>query len=69
MGNKLSQTQIKVNLSVQLKQYLQLKAEAVGVTMSEYIRHLIMKSIEDDDGSKYEIPIPQNSIEWFRNNK
>ncbi|MBP9815622.1 hypothetical protein KBD09_00080 [Candidatus Woesebacteria bacterium] len=55
MGTKLSQTQIKVNMSVQL-----------GVTMSEYIRHLIMKSIEDDDESKYQVPAPKNSIEWFR---
>ncbi len=67
MGSKLSQTQVKVNMSVQLKEYLLIKAEAVGVTMSEYIRHLIMKSIEDDDESKYQIPVPENSIEWFRN--
>ncbi len=43
------QTQIKLNLPRRLKEHLKNRAAKFGVTMAEYIRHLILKDIEDTD--------------------
>lgn len=41
------QTQIKLNLPLSLKEYLESKAGKFGMPLAAYIRHLILKDIED----------------------
>lgn len=48
------QTQIKLNLPVSLKEYLESKASKFGTPLAVYIRHLILKDIEDMDYPVYE---------------
>lgn len=48
------QTQIKLNLPVSLKEYLESKASKFGTPLAAYIRHLILKDIEDMDYPIYE---------------
>lgn len=48
------QTQIKLNLPLVLKEYLESKASKFGTPLATYIRHLILKDIEDMDYPTYE---------------
>lgn len=48
------QTQIKLNLPLSLKEYLESKAGRYGIPLASYIRHLILKDIEDMDYPTYE---------------
>lgn len=48
------QTQIKLNLSVNLKDFLESKARRFGVPMSDYLKHLILKDIEGEDYPVFE---------------
>lgn len=48
------QAQIKLNLPVSLKEYLESKASKFGTPLAAYIRHLILKDIEDMDYPTYE---------------
>lgn len=41
------QAQIKVNLPVSLKGYLEVKANKFGMPLAGYIKHLILKDVED----------------------
>jgi len=43
------QTQIKVNLSLQLKEFLESKANRFGMPLAGYIKHLILKEVSDMD--------------------
>lgn len=44
-----SQAQIKVNIPVNMKDYLESKASKFGMPVAGYIKHLILKDIEDMD--------------------
>lgn len=44
-----SQTQIKVNIPVSMHDYLASKASKFGMPVAGYIKHLILKDIEDMD--------------------
>lgn len=59
-------TQIRVNLSPDLKQELKMRARVYGITMAEYVRHLIIKSIEENEEKTYVQPVSENSIEFYR---
>lgn len=41
------QTQIKLNLSVNLKEYLESKAQKFGMPLAGYIKHLIIKDVTE----------------------
>ena len=41
------QAQIKLNLPIQLKEYIESKANKLGVPLAAYIKHLIMNDIKD----------------------
>lgn len=41
------QSQIKVNLPVSLKDYLESKANKFGMPLAGYIKHLILKDVAD----------------------
>lgn len=41
------QTQIKINLPVALKEYVESKASQFGITIAAYIKHLILKEVEE----------------------
>lgn len=41
------QAQIKVNLPVQLKEFLESKANKFGMPLAGYIKHLILKEVSD----------------------
>ena len=45
----IQQSQIKLNLPLSLKEYLESKASRFGIPLAAYIRHLILKDIEDMD--------------------
>ena len=47
------QTQIKVNLPVTMKDYLESKATKFGMPVAGYIKHLILKDIENMDYPTY----------------
>lgn len=47
------QSQIKLNLPLSLKEYLESKASKFGIPLAAYIRHLILKDIEDMDYPTY----------------
>lgn len=48
------QTQIKLNLPVALKEYLESKAAKFGMPLAGYIKHLILKDVEDMDYPTFE---------------
>lgn len=43
------QSQIKLNLSLALKDYAQSKAQKYGMPLASYIKHLILKDVEDTE--------------------
>ncbi len=47
------QAQIKVNLPLTMKEYLESKASKFGLPLAGYIKHLILKDIEDMDYPTY----------------
>ena len=49
-----SQAQIKVNIPVNMKDYLESKASKFGMPLAGYIKHLILKDIEDMDYPTYQ---------------
>lgn len=48
------QAQIKVNLPVSMKEFLESKASKFGMPIAGYIKHLILKDIEDMDYPIYQ---------------
>lgn len=48
------QTQIKLNLSVTLKDFLESKARRFGIPMSDYLKHLILRDIEGEEYPVFE---------------
>lgn len=48
------QAQIKVNLPVNLKEFLESKAQKFGMPLAGYIKHLILKDVEDMDYPTFE---------------
>ena len=48
------QAQIKVNLPLQLKEYLESKASRFGMPLAGYIKHLILKEVVDMDYPVFE---------------
>lgn len=49
------QAQIKLNLPLPLKDHLESKATRFGVTLAGYIKHLILKDVENIDYPVYQI--------------
>jgi len=49
-----SQAQIKVNIPVNMKDYLESKASKFGMPVAGYIKHLILKDIEEMDYPTYQ---------------
>ena len=52
-----SQAQIKVNIPLPMKDYLESKAGKFGMPLAGYIKHLILKDIEDMDYPKYQASV------------
>lgn len=48
------QAQIKVNLSLNMKDFLESKAKKFGIPIAGYIKHLILKDIENIDYPVYQ---------------
>ncbi len=48
------QAQIKVNLPLQLKEYLESKANRFGMPLAGYIKHLILKEVSDMNYPEFE---------------
>lgn len=48
------QAQIKVNLPINLKEYLESKAQKFGIPLAGYIKHLILKDVEDMEYPTFE---------------
>lgn len=49
-----TQAQIKVNLPLSMKDFLESKASKFGLPLAGYIRHLILKDIEEMDYPTYQ---------------
>ena len=47
------QTQIKVTIPLPMKEYVESKANKFGMPIAGYIKHLILKDIEDMDYPTY----------------
>ena len=47
MITQTSSTQIKVSLPVELKDFLASKSNRYGLTLSTYVKHLILKDVAD----------------------
>lgn len=43
----MSSTQLKVTLPIQLYDYVQAKTQRFGLTMSAYLKHLILEDVKD----------------------
>jgi predicted DNA-binding protein len=43
------QTQIKINLPLALKEFLESKANRFGMPLAGYVKHLILKDVEEMD--------------------
>lgn len=50
---KTQQAQIKINLPVQLKDFAESKANKFGLPLAGYLKHLIIKDVEDMDFPTY----------------
>lgn len=48
------QTQIKITLPVELKEFVESKARKFGLPLAGYIRHVLLKDVEDMDYPVYE---------------
>ena len=49
-----TQAQIKINIPVAMKGYIESKANKFGMPIAGYIKHLILKDIEDMDYPIYQ---------------
>ncbi|MDP3973970.1 MAG: hypothetical protein Q8P92_04005 [Candidatus Daviesbacteria bacterium] len=49
------QAQIKLNLPLALKDYLESKADKFGMPLAGYIKHLMLKDVEDMDYPTFEL--------------
>ncbi len=49
------QSQIKVNLPVNLKEFIESKAQKFGMPLAGYIKHLILKDVGDMDYPVFEL--------------
>ncbi len=47
MNTSSSQVQLKVSLSQQLNELLQSKAARFGIPVTQFVKHLIIKEVED----------------------
>lgn len=50
-----SQAQVKVNMSLSLKDYLESKAQKFDMPLAGYIKHLILKDVSDMDFPTFKI--------------
>lgn len=48
------QTQIKLNLPLALKEFLESKAQRFGIPIAAYVKHLIIKDVEDMEYPTFE---------------
>jgi predicted DNA-binding protein len=46
---RTTQIQLKVSLSEQLNDLLQSKAARLGVPVTQFVKHIIMKEVEDEE--------------------
>jgi len=58
------QAQIKITLPVSLKDFLQSRAQRLGLPIAAYIRHLIVKDVEEMDYPTFEAS--DNTIKAFK---
>lgn len=49
------QTQIKITLPLALKEFLQSKASKLGLPIASYVRHLIVRDVEDMGYPEFEL--------------
>ena len=49
------QSQIKVNLPLALKEYLESKAQKFGMPLASYVKHLILKDVENMEYPVFEM--------------
>lgn len=49
----IQQAQIKINISATMKEYLESKAHKFGMPIAGYLKHLILKDIEEMDYPTY----------------
>ena len=49
MNTQASQIQLKVSLSARLNELLQEKAARLGVPVTQFVKHLIIKEVDEDD--------------------
>lgn len=48
--------QLKINLSPELHELLQLKASRLGVPLTQYVKHVLMKDVEKEEYPTFKMP-------------
>lgn len=59
-----TQAQIKINLPLPLKEYLESKASKFGMPVAGYLKHLILKDVEDMEYPTFQAS--DSTIEAFK---
>lgn len=55
MNIQSSQIQLKISLSEQLNDRLESKAARLGVPVTQFVKHLILKEVENEDYPTFEM--------------
>lgn len=55
MNIQYSQIQLKISLSEQLNDRLESKAARLGVPVTQFVKHLILKEVEDEEYPTFEM--------------
>ncbi len=69
-----SSVQVKVTLPAQLQQFVQMKADKYGLSLSTYIKHLVLHDVKDMDLPSFPLSaanerIAQRAVEQHRQGK
>lgn len=52
--NTPTQVQLKISLSQQLNELLQAKAAKIGVPLTQFVKHLLIKEVEEEEYPTYQ---------------
>jgi len=69
-----SQVQIRVSVSAQLGELLKAKAERLGLPITQFVKHLIVKEVEEEQYPTYEMSeatekAVEKAMEDYKNGK
>lgn len=74
MSSQSSQVQLKISLSQQLNDLLQSKASRLGIPVTQFVKHMIIKEVEDEKHPTFEMSertekIAKKALEDYKKGK